>query len=137
VSTTPPTSDFPAKRSELRTLCAAGVALVFLVGLLGGFILGREWHQSGGAVSTATPAMTTGADIPLPPELVRLASTWKCMCGSCKDRLLDCVCNQPRGALEVKRFMLDLSKAGTPLETIRQKVTERFGAGVTGQAQLP
>jgi hypothetical protein len=119
---------------SLRALYTAIIVLAFLVGLLGGFILGREFQPAGAGQRSAMP---TAADIPLPPDLVRLASTWKCPCGQCKDRLLDCVCSQSRGALEIKRFMLDLQKEGTLPEAIRQKVTERYGPGVTAQGAIP
>ena len=98
-------------------------------------ICAREFRNSN--VSATATTQVKGADIPLPAELTRSASGWKCNCGTCKDLLLECVCTHPRGALEVKRYMLELHSAGTPLEEIRQKVSERYGTIVAAQGLRP
>jgi hypothetical protein len=122
-----------AQLAAQRTLYRVIAVFCLAVGFLGGYLCAREFRGT----TPATAAAAKGPDVPLPPELVRLASGWKCNCGNCKDLLLDCVCAHPRGAIEVKRFMLDLHTAGISLEEIRQKVSEKYGTVVAAQALRP
>jgi hypothetical protein len=115
---------------EKQTLLVAVVVLVFLVGLLGGFLVGRELRPA----TALQRSGNAGAGLSLPPDLIRLAAGWTARCGNGRGPLLECVCTGPGGGLEIKRFMLDLYGKGTPLDTIRQSVAERFGAIVTDEA---
>lgn len=108
------------------------VVMALLLGLAGGFILGRELGPN---VASAGLNVNRGPSISLPPDLVQLAAGWTARCGNGRGPLIECSCTVPQGGVEIKRYMLELYSAGTPLNVIRQKVTERFGAIVTGGSQ--
>ena len=116
--------------NNTRILYAAIGVLLLTCGLLGGLLLG----SSGKTTPDTVPIQQNVAARPvnLPPELTQLMRTWMCPCGSCRDALLDCVCSDANGAREVTAYVRGLHADGVPLEEIRQRAIDRYGATVVG-----
>ena len=117
--------------SNNRILYAAVGVLLLTCGLLGGLLLGssRTAAPEPVAVQQRVPARPVAN---LPPELTQLMRTWMCPCGTCRDALLDCVCDDANGAREVTAYVRGLHAEGVPLEEIRQRAIDRYGATIVG-----
>ena len=114
-----------------RILYAAVCVLLLACGLLGGLLLGSA-RTAPEAVPTQQSVAAARPVANLPPELTQLMRTWMCPCGSCQDALLDCACNDANGAREVTGYVRGLHAEGVPLEEIRKRAIERYGATVVG-----
>ena len=118
--------------SSSRVLYAAVCVLLLACGLLGGLLLGGSRTAPAEALP-AQPGLAAARPVSnLPPELAQLMRTWMCPCGSCRDALLDCVCNDANGAREVTAYVRGLHADGVALEDIRKRAIDRYGATVVG-----
>jgi hypothetical protein len=111
-------------------LLAAGASLLALtVGFFGG------WMAGGGMAETAAfpPVGGSSAEggIRLSPAGERVASGLKCPCG-CPDLLLACMCDNPHGATEVKRFIAEQLGAGKSESDVRVELINRYGTAIQG-----
>lgn len=62
--------------------------------------------STSGSGSAATTTAAVGNKIATPADKNFIVSQFGCPCGQCGiDKLIDCNCNHPRGAREVKRFI--------------------------------
>jgi hypothetical protein len=123
------------ERSDVRrwTRIILGTStLALAVGFLGG------WAASGGLESAAAfPAPGGHGDdmgVRLSAAGERVASGLKCPCG-CPNLLLACGCSNPRGASEVKRYIMDTLAAGRSESDVRIELTNRYGAAIQGAAR--
>ena len=115
-----------------RILYAAVGVLLLVCGLLGGLLLGGSRATAPETVPAQQMVAAARPVANLPPELTQLMRTWMCPCGSCRDALLDCACDDANGAREVTAYVRGLHADGVPLEEIRQRAIDRYGATVVG-----
>lgn len=117
-------------KAETRAavLVAAGWA-----GLALGAGFAAGWAAGGGmgraAVFPAPSGHGPDAGVALSPAGQRVASGLKCPCG-CPDLLLACGCANPRGAVEVKRRIMELLANGRSESEARIEVINRYGAAI-------
>lgn len=62
------------------------------------------------------------------PAVLDIAREFMCFCGTCTDRLFECDCEHPKGALEVKSFILQQIRGGHKKPHIVEMVANRFGS---------
>ena len=114
------------------SLIAALVLMSLVAGFLGGYIFHGAQSPRPPIAQFAVPQAQPSSSVAVPPELLSFLSGWNCPCGDCEDRLLECDCGMPRGATEVKQFVVDLHSEKVPLSEIREQVIERYGRSVIG-----
>lgn len=107
-----------------------GVALALMIGFLGG------WAAGGGVrafVEFPSPSgghtHGEGGGVPLSDAGKRVATGLKCPCG-CPDLLISCGCANPRGAIEVKRTIMELLSNGRSETQARIELVNRYGAAI-------
>ena len=71
----------------------------------------------------------TGPEITLSDAGRRVASGLSCPCG-CPDLLLTCNCQNPRGAAEVKTFIVQQLAAGRHEADVRMDLINRYGSAI-------
>lgn len=124
-------------KREFIFLLSVVVVLTAAVGVLAGYVF---FGERGGArlPGTASQGPIEEGGPELPPRGLRLAEGWKCMCGSCTDDLLDCHCDDPNGAHQIKGELRDYLAAGVDDEAVRDEMIKRYGPGILGsQLQAP
>ena len=101
-----------------RLLAAGSIALI-------AWLSGCATPQDSGAKKdseAATPAP------PLDPEVAKVASRFICPCGECKDMdLVECTCERPRGAREVKAVIASLLHSGQSVDQAAATVAKEYG----------
>lgn len=123
-------------RREFIFLLSVVILLTAAVGVLTGYIVFRERGSAPGSAVGLTAPIEEGLP-ELPPQGLQLAEGWKCMCGTCTDDLLECHCDDPNGAHEIKAVMRDYFAAGLDEEAVRDEMIKRYGAGILGSQIRP
>ena len=122
------------KSDNTLVLYSAIGVLLLVSGLLGGVVVGNLGHGpvvGERGLSLSQPASSPPA-IRLSPELSQFMAGWMCPCGSCEDLLVECPCDMPNGAHEVRTYVRQLNADGVTLDDIRNRVVDRYGSTVVG-----
>ena len=102
----------------MPALIIGAVLIVFL-----GFLVFRQPGSSGDA------AKSGGVSPQLQAQMTQVAQNFTCFCGDCNDNLAECACNMPKGATEVKRFILTGLQQGKTVEQMQQAVAVKYQSG--------
>lgn len=94
-------------------LAIIGIALILV--LLHPWHTGQERPQdfkgSSSSLQTIDPQLNN--------QMVQIADQFMCPCGECKHSLTECDCDMPRGAVEVKSFIIQgLQQGRTPAQVV-------------------
>jgi cytochrome c-type biogenesis protein CcmH/NrfF len=95
----------------------------------GGLKTPSEVSASAHIVDSQPPlrsAHGNGAD---PTVMLRVVSQFDCPCGNCRLSLLDCTCDESRGAMEIKGFIRDRLAAGLAADQVAEGVERQYGGG--------
>lgn len=107
-----------------------GVGLALAAGFLGGWATGGGVRSVAGFPSpSGAHAHDGGGGVPLTEAGKRVATGLKCPCG-CPDLLLSCGCANVRGAIEVKRFIMEHLANGRTEPQARIELINRYGAAI-------
>lgn len=123
----PKTSKSGPKEPKKITAVQAGL----LIGV--GIIVGIAILKIGESTpdSASSPPVSDFPSSLQSPAVLEIAAEFDCFCGSCEDRLDVCTCEHPRGALEVKGFILQKLQEGHHKPHIVEMVRENYGSGVS------
>lgn len=105
------------------------IVSVIAIFLLGGLIVKAILSTSKAPRNEGlTYHMPPKEDISLEPEVLVVASNFKCACGGCGELLLiECECTMPRGAVEEKEFIRKKLKEGLSVDQVIGLVDEVYG----------
>jgi hypothetical protein len=104
--------------------------LALAAGFLGGWATGGGVRSVAGFPSpSGAHAHDGGGGVPLTEAGKRVATGLKCPCG-CPDLLLSCGCANVRGAIEVKRFIMEHLANGRTEPQARIELINRYGAAI-------
>lgn len=73
-------------------------------------------------------AVVTHARVVSPQDVASVAEAFMCPCRRCRDRLVDCTCEHPGGAGEVKEYIRQQLSAGARVSDVTELVARRFAA---------
>jgi hypothetical protein len=112
-------------RPNHRMLAGIGAFLFLAVGfglaqLRGSSAAHPPWN---GAAPARLPAQAR----PVDSTVLAIAEQFDCPCGTCRDPLATCACEQQNGAVEVKQFIAHKLAEGHPKSHIVELVNQKYG----------
>jgi cytochrome c-type biogenesis protein CcmH/NrfF len=111
-------------------MIVAIIALIFSVGLAVKTVLYRSPEIPEREKMHEQPL---SGDASTERQVQRVASNFKCACGGCGElRLVECDCDMPRGAMEMKAFIREKLRDGFTTDQVIKWVEMEYGNRVAG-----
>ncbi len=111
-----------SKKSRLRDF----VIVMLILAVLGTGLAGILYSQRPRNTTLFRQSGLLSGSFVWPQEVQSIASQLDCPCGNCELNLADCTCENPNGALEIKKYISSLLKTDKSRDDIVKEVKSKY-----------